>query len=396
MSAEGIGLYTARGWKRRSVRVSGASLEEVRAVPIPMGDPHTQAWDRPPPAGHDVFELQVPVVLDPLPAPRRYAGVFVRVSLDDQRVNVQGVQRYPEAAQGDLPVTAEETVGAAAGVFFGHSANPRQPGVRDGRYGLRVVLTVPVDLPDLSGTVRVDTTFAHHGWLLRRPRLEHAHGDTLVRFTMHLPDERVPAVPVSGADPAHPHDRRPSVRLCLAADIERFSRFRTPEAARAQERFVGLLAEARRHAGIPDGDVDPQESGDGRFEVFPAPLDEASVIPRLVEGLRDALARTNADLNAHARLRIRVALHRGHLHHGVNGWVGESAIAVHRLLDSGPLRRALTDHQKADLALIVPDVLYRDVIGHGYGGLPPDRFRPVHVRIPEKRFEEPAWIYVPD
>jgi hypothetical protein len=45
--------------------------------------------------------------------------------------------------------------------------------------------------------------------------------------------------------------------------------------------------------------------------------------------------------------------------------------------------------------LVVSDVVYRDVIAHGYGNLSFRGFRPVQVDIPAKNFAEPAWIYVP-
>jgi hypothetical protein len=52
-----------------------------------------------------------------------------------------------------------------------------------------------------------------------------------------------------------------------------------------------------------------------------------------------------------------------HVSHGVNGWVGDSTIAVHRLLDS---RRCAwrCQHLSSDFALTVRDVLDRDAIVH--------------------------------
>jgi hypothetical protein len=188
--------------------------------------------------------------------------------------------------------------------------------------------------------------------------------------------------------------RVPAVRLCLAADIERYSRFTSVEAARAQERFIEVLRCARAHAGLMASEVDVQRSSDGQFAVFPPGVDESAVIPDLVAGLTKALRQTNADLSAHARLRLRVALHRGLLRPYVNGWIGDSAIAVHRLLDSAAVRTALARELAADFALVVGDMLYQDVIAHGYPGLPPERFRQVIVDIPAKRFTEHAWIYL--
>jgi hypothetical protein len=138
-----------------------------------------------------------------------------------------------------------------------------------------------------------------------------------------------------------------------------------------------------------------QESGDGQFAVLPPGIDESVVLPRLVEGLRETLRETNADLNDRARLRLRVALYRGHITPGANGWVGAAAIAVHRLLDSDVLRRALVSVPAADFALIVPDVLYQEIVLPRYGTLDPDLFTEVHAAVPAKNFAERAWIHLP-
>ncbi|MFF5263143.1 hypothetical protein ACFY4C_29795 [Actinomadura viridis] len=425
-------LTTARGRAggHRPVRLSGAALAVPLAHPLPPGpdgDGRAGVWF--------AFDLAPP------PGRARYAGVFLRVCFDDPRVTIAGLAAHGErlgiAYDGDgapralteaaglaldaaracpgLPerlwrrASAEETHANGAGLLFGDvTARAGAEGPGAGGYAVHAIVRVPPGLALLTGTLRVDAA------VTRRGRVEHAHGRDPVPFAVPLPAGHPPgrtAAPApaetvaetgaeagagarpAGEDAGATPERDSGVRLCFAADIERFSRFRTPEAARAQRRFVDLLTDARRHAGVPA--ADPQPSGDGQFEVFPAALDESVLIPRLVEGLREALARTNADLSAHARLRVRAALHRGHVRRGVNGWIGESAIAVHRLLDSSRLRRALADHPEADLALIVSDILYRDVIVHGYGRLAPDAFRRVRVRLPDKGFEEEGWIYVP-
>jgi hypothetical protein len=95
-----------------------------------------------------------------------------------------------------------------------------------------------LDADVLPGVVRVHVTG------LGRLRRVHARG-AAVRFALPHPDGW------PGPEPKTPDGKRkPGVRLCLAADTEHYSRFRVPEAARAQQRFVELLAAARRHAGL--------------------------------------------------------------------------------------------------------------------------------------------------
>lgn len=199
----------------------------------------------------------------------------------------------------------------------------------------------------------------------------------------------------SAGQPSQEGNPASAVRLCLAADIERYSRYRAPEAMRAQQRLLDVLARARHRAGIDETRVETQASGDGQFAILPTGLDESEVIPALVRELEIALAEVNSDLNNNARLRIRAALHRGFIQRGPNGWTGDSAIGVHRILDSAPVRTALADNQAVDFALAVPDALYRDVIGHGYGPLRPETFTAARVEIPAKEFTDRVWIYVP-
>ncbi|MFJ7218657.1 hypothetical protein [Amycolatopsis sp. NPDC098790] len=255
----------------------------------------------------------------------------------------------------------------------------------------RVVLCAPAELATLQGFVRLDASV-----LTGRARSRRVHAGCLPQlFEVPTPDGwSVPAAPAVDAARSV-SSRQPAVRLCLAVDTEAYSRFSSIEAARSQQRLVAVLEQARKQAGLNEADVDVQQSGDGQFSILPAGVDESVVIPRLVSGLRAALASTNADLNAHARLRLRVALHRGHVAAGVNGWIGGATIAVHRLLDSSPVRAALKSRSDADFALIVSDVVFTDVIADGYGTLEPAHFSVVEASLPEKNFAERAWVYVP-
>lgn len=223
--------------------------------------------------------------------------------------------------------------------------------------------------------------------LLSARRLEHGRVDAPWTFNLRLPGSLTGGEPAA-ATPA-------GVRLCVAADIEGYSRFLDPEAARAQERFVELLRAARAHAGIDESDVLIQQSGDGQYAMLPACIDETVVIPRLLEGFALALRAANRDLGDRDRLRIRVALDRGIVKPSVNGYVGRSTITVHRLLDSQPLRDALAERARFDHALIVSETLYQEVVRHGHGGLEPTEFTETLVHLPRKNFSERAWLHLP-
>lgn len=295
-------------------------------------------------------------------------AVFVRMRFDDPRTRAVAME-----TEGEQAATLEGLQEHRIGWFLGGFDQRTDLG---SRYVVKAVLEAPADLETVTGAVRVDASILR-GRLRRR--IDHA--------TMRDP---VPlALRPAGARPTS------AVRLCVAADIERFSRFRTPEATIVQQRFVEVMAEARDHAGIDAAEVSLQRAGDGQTAYFPPAIDETQVIPLLVEGLAAALAEVNADRAAEDRIRIRLAMDRGHVGWESNGWVGDPAIAVHRLVDSAVAHEALVDNPSSDFMLIVSDVIYRDVIVHGYRTLLPEAFRLVHVDIPAKNFTELAWLYLP-
>ncbi len=126
--------------------------------------------------------------------------------------------------------------------------------------------------------------------------------------------------------------------------------------------------------------------------MLPVGIDESVVIPGLVEGLDQAVRAINADLSEGARVRLRVALHRGLLKPAASGWVGSSAVAVHRILDCGRVREVLEERSNVDWVLAVPDVLYRDVVEQNFGNLRADSFMAATAEVAAKGFEEHVWI----
>jgi hypothetical protein len=186
-----------------------------------------------------------------------------------------------------------------------------------------------------------------------------------------------------------------SVRLCLAVDVEKYSRHLTEGAERAQERLVTALERTLDFAQVNQSQILVQDQGDGRFMIFPASVDEAKVIPALVTGLRAALTEVNQDLSRAARMRLRVALDRGQIKRGRSGFVGNVAIAVHRIVDAPQTRQALASHPRSDFVLAISDYLYQDVASHEYDDLDPNTFRRTELEIEGKNYSGIAWLYVP-
>jgi hypothetical protein len=367
-----------------SFRLIGqAHLEPPDLRPLDLAGLPPGAADRP----GVLLGVRLSLEWGPLPARSRYVAALLCLQFHDPRVTAVELRMTP--AETSVSVLRPGTFGWSLGDPEGISPIP--PSCQ-----AYACVRVPPGVDVLSGTVRVDASIARMGWA--GTRRDHARGGHTPEFALCIPREWAAEAEkhVAKRENGQPvSESKPAVRLCVAADTEQYSRFRVPEAVRAQQRFVEALARARRHAGLAEAEIDLQKSGDGQFAVLPPGVDESAVIPKLVEGIKLALAETNSDLSDRARLRLRVALHRGHVRPGMNGWVGAATIAVHRLLDSEVLRRALTAAPDADFALIVSDVLYQDVIADHYGLLDPGEFAEVTATLKAKNFTERAWVHIP-
>lgn len=365
---------------------AGRSRRRAAAGPVPVATAHIETPTVEPGPDRGTA-IRLTVELEAGTADTHVVAAFLRLALANR-----GVQALDLRASSDhVPTSVSVLRGGMFGWLLG---DPLGSVPIPLAFTVHALLSVPAGTSELTGTTRVDATFLRAGTWPWRSRRFHARSWTATAFTLPLPGGESAGTPTTPT-PAVPDRRAGAVRLCVAADIQRFSRFRAPEAMRAQQRFVEALAQARRYAGIDESAVELQESGDGQFAVLPPGLDESMVVPRLIDGLRIALAHVNSDLNEHARLRLRVAMHRGHITPSANGWVGESSIAVHRILDSEAVRAALAADESGDFALIVPEVLYREVICQRYEGLDPDEFTHVSVTAPAKGFTAEAWVYLP-
>lgn len=184
-------------------------------------------------------------------------------------------------------------------------------------------------------------------------------------------------------------------RLCAAVDIAAWSS-RTNGAARAETAFA--VHEALRSAGesiaVPIERWKMHAAGDGALIVFPAELDESAMIAALARTLTAELGRYNKTQPAGERLRVRLSLAQGTLHSTPFGFSDDVTIGVARLVNCSVLRAALVGYPASDVALIVSDDVFLDVISRERHGLRTRSFWPVVAA--DKEFQAPAWIHVPD
>jgi hypothetical protein len=375
--------------------------------PVPVGDLPVHLRRRAEATGASyvgalfAFDLAAP------PRGQRYTAARFEVTLADPRALAARLDgdggalglTYPADGPEPASATAAHTV-AAAGTRPGwlrrlasRAGTPRAHGYGIHRHefgwayedprgellvprahGMHALLELPAGTTRVAGTLDVRVRVAGG-------RERYSAG---LRESVSFDEALGPGRPADGA----------AVRLCMAADVSGYSRRGTAAAEQVQRDLVALLSLVRRAAGVPDSAVAPQPQGDGEFTVLPVGIDEAVVISLLVRGLERHLRELNAGRVSADRLRLRVALHRGLVKAAANGWVGVSAVAVHRILDSPPLREALAARPAVDFVLGLPDVLFRDVIAPSTRPPLPADFVPVTVDLPEKDFVEHGWLYV--
>ncbi|MGH3241043.1 MAG: hypothetical protein ACRDNL_11740 [Spirillospora sp.] len=193
----------------------------------------------------------------------------------------------------------------------------------------------------------------------------------------------------------------PSVRLLfrplLAVDIQGYSARSARLQLQAQSDLLEAMESAARNAGLDRGQWLQQVSGDGELAVLPGDVDIVTVVGLFAPALERALASRRDMAAAKGRLRVRLALHYGALIMGPQasfGPAGDAPVVVSRLRDARPLRRYLTLHPERNVALIVSNQIFRDVVCSGFCALPPFHFQQIRTTIKGAVYQ--GHIYDPD
>ncbi|MFC7277565.1 hypothetical protein ACFQS1_26525 [Paractinoplanes rhizophilus] len=187
----------------------------------------------------------------------------------------------------------------------------------------------------------------------------------------------------------------PHRRVLVAADMESYSKRNNVLQHRAQVAFRRVMDDATTAVGLDRVDWLIQQGGDGELAILPPRTSERTVAARLAPVADRLLREVNQGLAPEAKVRLRLAVHQGLVHlDGANGFPSEAVVHVCRLADSPQLKQALRAFPDANVALIVSDSVFHEVIEH-YRDLRPDQFAEIRAEIPDKGFSATAWIHVP-
>jgi serine/threonine protein kinase len=173
-------------------------------------------------------------------------------------------------------------------------------------------------------------------------------------------------------------------------DVADFGARPAPLRSDVQRRLPLLVGAMLAACGTGLGAVEHEWTGDGINVILPADTDPTVVLPALLRSLAALLSEDNS--RSVNRMRLRMSVGIGLIEHSGAGFGGPMIIEMSRLVNSGPLRAALTAYPDAHLAVAISDQVHSAIIQPGYPGIPSRQFSPVEVT--EKEFRAPAWIWV--
>lgn len=184
-----------------------------------------------------------------------------------------------------------------------------------------------------------------------------------------------------------------SRRVLISVDAEAYSSRNDRQQHDMQHALLDVLEMAAAQAGFDRTRWDVQHAGDSELAVLPADTSEPQVIDDLTGSLAHALGAHNDEHPDEPRLRLRLAVHQGLVCPSAAGYAGQGVVAVSRMVDSRPARRALLACPRADVVLVLSPSLFVEVVGQGHTRLSWSDFREVTIR--NKSFAGAAWLHVP-
>lgn len=176
----------------------------------------------------------------------------------------------------------------------------------------------------------------------------------------------------------------------VAVDVEKYSSADRTDFDRlaVREGMYEVVSAAFRESDIPWERCQVGDVGDSLLVLLPSEVPKILVVDRLPHRLTAMLRRYNRIHSTSARIRLRMAVHAGEVHHDRHGIAGESVIHACRLLDAKELRAALAGTSE-ELALIVSDTFYLGTVRHD-PALSTESFRRIAVSV--KETEAYAWL----
>jgi hypothetical protein len=177
----------------------------------------------------------------------------------------------------------------------------------------------------------------------------------------------------------------------MAVDINGFG---DPRRTGSDQQFLRkalheMLAGALAAVGVPRGLGVVEDRGDGALIVVSSAIPTGLFVDDVVAHLTEALRLHNRRSAELFRIRMRMALHAGHVVFDDYGVIGPALIHLFRILEAPDFRNAF-DLSMGDLGVAVSDYLYEEVVRDGRGGIDPEKF--VLVPVEHKDTKATCWV----
>ena len=192
-----------------------------------------------------------------------------------------------------------------------------------------------------------------------------------------------------------PDARRDYAQHCslIAADIADFSRPDRDDEIQLYLRtsLYRIFGDAFRDIDIAwEGphDLHREDRGDGVTVVFMPHISTGLLVGQLLDPLLAKLRHHNKVSSPAAQIQLRLALHAGLVTRDANGFAGQAAIHLFRILEAPLVKRELAV-SGADLALIASDYVYENFIRNTHGPVNADAY--THVKVNVKNTRTRAW-----
>lgn len=172
-------------------------------------------------------------------------------------------------------------------------------------------------------------------------------------------------------------------RAILAVDVEGFGdRARTNlDQVRVRAVLYGALRRALEKSETPWERCYREDRGDGAFFLIPPDVPKAALSGTLPGELALALAEHGRTCDPGTRIRLRMVLHAGEVHHDDHGVAGTAVNYAFRLLEAPAVKSALAA-SPGNLALVVSEWFFEEVIRHDPASAP-GRYRRIQVSVKE-------------
>lgn len=180
----------------------------------------------------------------------------------------------------------------------------------------------------------------------------------------------------------------------ICTDIVESSRYEGVRQAALARDLRRTFDQACNEIGLSLDIGDRMDRGDSEVIVVRTGLSPAHLVAGLCREFGGALQQFNRHLDAGARLRIRMAIHRGVVVGGAGRWDGHAVVDANRILNARRLRDALADSPTASLAVGISDAVHAVTVRERLLGLDPVAWSPFEISKSEKGGGIRAWAQV--